>query len=304
MRLCAPAVLLALGLLVTGSEARAQPAACQTAVRRIELAAGTLSPPELCISPGLSTTLLFDRALARDGVVLEGRERFQRVEAAGSMLVLVPSEKLEPGQRLQLKVRFTGTEAPESASFVLVVHADQAERQVEISRAPSGAGSCQTELQRKQEELQRCVAQAERLPPRPERRASLAELILEGGLDTRLLPSVRFNRRELTSASAAQLEAGGVTVYRSVTRLVVLVKVEGPDGMAPWRAVGATFRGPWGEALQPLWVVQPKLLESGTQGKVWVEAELPPEGSRGTFTLELWEEGQARTLTVPGLRAP
>jgi hypothetical protein len=53
-----------------------------------------------------------------------------------------------------------------------------------------------------------------------------------------------------------------------------------------------------------LWVVQPKLLESGTQGKVWVEAELPQEGSRGTLTLELWEEGKARTLTVPGLRAP
>ena len=50
------------------------------------------SLPELCISPGLSTTLLFDRELAKDAVELEGRERFRRVEAAGSLLVLVPSE--------------------------------------------------------------------------------------------------------------------------------------------------------------------------------------------------------------------
>ncbi len=304
MRPCAPAVLLALLLLATGSVARAQPSACQTSVRRIELAPGAASPPELCISPGLSTTMLFDRPLAKDGVVLEGRARFRRVDSAGTLLVLVPSEKLEHGERLQLKVRFTGSEAPESASFVLVVHRDEAERQVEISRAPSVAASCQAELQHKQEELQRCLAQAESLPPRPERRASLAELLADGGIDEKLLTSVTFNRRELHQTSGEGLEAVRATLFRSLTRLVALLEVEGPDGMAPWQAVGAIFRGPSGEALQPLWVVQSQPLLSGAESKVWVEVELPLAASRGPYTLELWGEGKARTLTLQGVKVP
>lgn len=304
MRPCAPAVLLALLLLVTGSAARAQPSSCQTSVRRIELAPGAASPPELCISPGLSTTLLFDRPLAKDGVVLEGRERFRRVDSAGALLALVPSEQLQPGERLQLKVRFAGAEAPESASFVLAVHRDEAERQVEISRAPSGAASCQAELQRKQEELQRCLAQADSPSPRSERRASLAELLAEGGVDEQLLTSVTFNRRELHQTSGEGLEATRATLYRSLSRLVTLVEVEGPDGMSPWRAVGATLRGPSGEALQTLWVVQRQPLVSGAESKVWVEVELPRGASRGPYILELWEEGKTRTLTVQGVKLP
>src|SRR5512139_2212673 len=133
MRLRSPGVLLALLFLASTSLAQTQVLPCQTEARRIELVAGSALPYELCISPGLSTTLLFERALEGDAVLLEGRERFRRVEAAGSLLVLVPSEQLNPGERLRLQVRFAEGAVPQRATFILVVHRGLAERQVEVS---------------------------------------------------------------------------------------------------------------------------------------------------------------------------
>ncbi|WP_224240580.1 DUF2381 family protein [Hyalangium gracile] len=311
MRPCSPALLLALLVLVTSSAVSAQPAACQTTVRRIELGAGAVSPPEVCISPGLSTTLLFDRPLARDAVLLEGRERFQRLEVAGSLLVLVPSEKLEPGERLRLKVRFTPPDAPESATFVLVVHREEAERQVEISRASRPPDSClselqrtEVELQRKEVELQRCLAARPSPASLPDPRVSLAALLSDGAIDASGLTSQLVPLREFPAARTDTARVKQVTVYRSIARLVVAVQLAAPEGMKPWQAVGASLVRPSGEALQAQWLVQPRALTSGERESVWMEVDIPSDGARGSYTLELWDEARARTITVPGVRFP
>ncbi|WP_224371452.1 DUF2381 family protein [Hyalangium versicolor] len=302
-------VLLALVLLVTASVAGAQPPPCQTAVRRIELpTGGGAVPPELCISPGLSTTVLFDRALVRDAVLLEGRERFRRVEALGSLLVLVPSEKLQPGERLSLKVRFADAEAPESVSFVLVVYRDQAERQVEVSRPARPADACQgevqrqeAELQRKEAELQRCLAERAAPPAGLEESALLAQLLAQGAIDDNGLTVQQLTFRKQLSSNEDMPQLIRVTVYRAKTRIVVEVEMAMREGGKAWRTQGASLQQPSGPALQP-WIFQPAPLLAGDSGSVWVE--ISNRRVHGSYTLELWDEGKARTITVPGLKFP
>jgi uncharacterized protein (TIGR02268 family) len=301
MRPCSSAVLLALLLLVTASVARAQPSPCQKPVRRVELATSPGPPPELCISPGLSTTLLFNQELAKGSVELEGQERFHRVEATGSLLVLIPSEKLVPGERLRLKVRFTEAGTASSAAFVLVVYRDQAEQQVEIS-SPPAPGTCQAELQRKEEELQRCRDQ--RASPLPQAQASLAALLMEGVIDRELIPSRVISSPSLMPASAEGLGVTSVTLHRSRVRLVVEVLVASTGLEKPWMAAGASWQSPSGERLEPFWVLQSQPLEPGESEQVWVEVPVPSQGAIGPFTLEVWDSERTRTFTLKGLRMP
>lgn len=306
MRPCSPAVLLALLLLVTASVARAQPSPCQNPVRRIELAKSSSSLPELCISPDLTTTMLFDQELAKDAVELEGRERFRQVQAASSMLVLVPSKKLMPGERLQLKVRFTEGSTPASAAFVLVVYRDQAERQVEITRPPA-AGTSQAELQRMEEELQRMKEELQRCQEQhasPPPLASVAAVMMENALDPRLVTS-----RKITSPSSIPAPAEGLAVtqavlHRSLSRLVIEVLVTNTDPEQPWTAAGAVVLGRSGEVLEPLHVLQSPPLEPGESGQVWVEIPVPSAGPIGPLTLEVWDSERTRTFTLKGLRMP
>jgi len=86
----------------------------------------------VCIRPELSLTLFFDARLAR--VDVEGRERFRRVKLVDDTLTLVASEALHDGARVPVTVYFEDGAAPTRATFVLVVHPSQAERQVEVSR--------------------------------------------------------------------------------------------------------------------------------------------------------------------------
>jgi uncharacterized protein (TIGR02268 family) len=282
MRPCSSAVLLALLLLVTASVARAQPSLCQNSVRRIELAASPSSLPELCISPGLSTILLFDQELAKDAVELEGRERFQRVETTSSALILVPSEKLVPGERLRLKVRLTEAGTPVSAEFALRVYRDQVERQVEISRPPA-PGTCQAELQRKGEELQRCLDQLASPPPLP--LGSLAALMMETAIDPRLVTSRKITSPSLIPTPAEGLAVTQVQLHRSLSRFAVEVHLANTDPEKPWMAAGATLLGRSGEVLQLFHVLQLQPLEPGEVGQAWVEAPVPSMGALGPFTL-------------------
>ncbi|MBN1208282.1 MAG: DUF2381 family protein [Myxococcaceae bacterium] len=298
MRLCSPRVFLALCLVTTSSLAWAQPSPCQTAVRQIELGASSAPPSEICISPGLSTTLLFDGKLVAEAVVLEGRERFRQVELAGNLLVLLPSERLSPGERLRLKVRFAEGGDPMSAAFVLVVHRGQAERQVEVSRAHPAANTCQLELQRKQEELQRCVAQGVVSPP------SIAGLLAGGLLDSTGVTTPAAAQQDLTLISEDELHVASVRFYRSSRRLALEVEVSNVDTARPWALEGATLRSRPGEVQKLLSVMQTAPLAPGTTAAVWVEIDRPKEDAPKSYTLELWDAGRARTITLQGLRLP
>jgi uncharacterized protein (TIGR02268 family) len=304
MRLRSPGVFLVLLLLASASIAQAQVPSCQTETRRIELVAGSAVPHELCISPGLSTTLLFDGALEANTILLEGRERFRRVETAGSLLVLVPSEQLKPGERLRLQVRFAKGVAAESASFVLVVHRDQAERQVEVSFTRRVTDTCQVELRSKEAELQRCLEQH---PPLSEGRAgaeSLAALVAAGLINQKGLTVLELEAKSLLQTREGALEVKRMTLYRSIKRIALEVELKNSDPVKPWALESAALVGQPGEVLETLSVLQQGLLEPGDTQSIWVELAVPKESARGTFTLQLWDAGKARTLTVPGVKLP
>jgi uncharacterized protein (TIGR02268 family) len=301
MRPCSSAIPLALLLLVTASVARAQPPPCQKPIRHVELATSPGSPPELCISPGQTSTLVFDQELAQGPVELEGQERFQLVQAASNVLVLLPSERLTPGERLQLKVRFTEGGPAASAAFVLVVYRDEAEQQVKIS-SPPAPGTCQAELRRQEEELRRCLSQSARPPL--EAMDSLAALLRGNVIDPELTTF-----RELTSPSLLPAPVEGVTVakaalHRSRSRFVVRLQVANTGVGKPWMAEGAHLLSTSGERLKPLWVLQRDAVEEGDFGQVWVEFTVSATGPIGPFTLEVWDGERTRTLTLKGLRLP
>src|SRR5262245_10910594 len=109
---------------------------CDEVQTRFELAAEpNLQVREVCISRGLATTFVFfGGELQPEGVGLEGAGRFTMVEVGKRSVSLLPSDKLEPGERLKLTVRFAGAEAPITATFLLVVHPARATRQVEVFR--------------------------------------------------------------------------------------------------------------------------------------------------------------------------
>lgn len=291
-----PALLLALLLLGTASTAWAQPSPCQTGRRRIELKEGAAPPPEICISPGLVTSLLFDRELAPK-VELEGRPRFERVEAMNRTMLLVPSEKLAPGDRLQLTVRFTGTEAPASASFILVVHRDEADGRVDIFSAPRCPEACQAEIARKEEELRSC---REGQPPRS--RGGLARLLIDGAFDDNPLPQRLLDLPPPILTPGAAFRVTRLRLHIAKDRLVLEANVVNNDPSRPLRLGGAAVTGASGKPLEPLDVVLPEPIPPRKNDSLWVEVTRPNERLPDGYSLQVWDEDKMRTFTLPGLK--
>jgi uncharacterized protein (TIGR02268 family) len=302
MRSPSPVPLLVLLLLAGSSSVRAQPHSCETTARRVELAAGAAPPVEVCVSPGLSTTLLFDSAISPEGVVLEGRNLFQRVEVGDRLLVLVPSARLEPGKRLRLEVRFARGEVPTSVTFTLVAHPSQAERQVELVRAGRLAESCQEELRRKEAELAQCQQQLAR--PFSEAPASLGRLIVGGLLDKDSLKTALLTKEALVQPPGEAVRVLQATLFRSTSRLVLHLRLKSADARTAWAFEGGELLGASGEAGQALWFRQAAALPPGVSGDLWVELEIPTRSAREPQTLKLWDAGKARTITLRNLKLP
>jgi uncharacterized protein (TIGR02268 family) len=301
------AVFLVLALLV-GATATAQPRAvpCEAGTRRIELKTEPSGEvPELCISPGLSTTfLLYGAELLPGGVTVDGRERFTLVEVSNTMLRLVPSERVVPGERLRLTVRFRDGAAPASAAFWLVVYAGQVEPLVEVYREKRTLESYQQQVQEKDSQLRQCQEDNERL---------LAEKESPGGL-TGMLATGLMGEKGVTpkdlSESAVQHPRSAVRVlrvlsYRSTSRVAVELKLEPIPGMEPWRAVRAELVGPGRRALRvkPPWQREP-LREEAEDQRMVIEAEGTEAATRGSFTLKVWDEDGTRTIILTGVVFP
>jgi uncharacterized protein (TIGR02268 family) len=291
-----PAALLALLLLGTASTVWAQPSPCQTGNRRIPLKEGSAPSAEICISPGLSTTLLFDRDLAEAGVGLEGQSRFERVEANARSMILIPSGKLMLGERLRLTVRFAGSEAPLGATFVLVVR-PEAERQVDIVRAPRSCEACQAELARKEEELRSCQSAH---GPAPQ--SGLARLLAHNVFgDVFTIPKRPLEFEPPVPTAKAALGVTRLNLHFIGHRRVVEVALVNKDPSKPWRVAGALVTSASGKPLEPLDVVQLVPAFPGKAAAVWVELQGSAESFPGTYSLQLWDEDKAHTLTLSGL---
>jgi uncharacterized protein (TIGR02268 family) len=293
--------LLGLALLASPGEATEKPPrlTCEPGTRYIELDASRPSQvPEVCIRPALTTTMLFDAELAR--VEVEEPKRFRRVNPAGDTLLLIPSEGLADGVRVPVTVYFKDGAAPASASFVLVVHPSEAERQVEVSRHPRTLESFRQGEQQAQAQAQQCREEKARLQAECSGRSGLTGLIATGLLGKEGI-AARLLTEKATLRPGSSFEAHGVISYRAGGpegrgRVAVAVELRNM-GTTPWTPVGATLVGPNGKALgEPtVWLREP--ITPGEKQRIVVEVEATGEEAQGPFTLKLWGgEGEQSVL--------
>ncbi|RYZ16919.1 MAG: DUF2381 family protein [Myxococcaceae bacterium] len=273
-------------------------------VRRIELVSDDSQPAaEVAVSPGLSTVFIFDSEVSREGVVLEGRERFLILDAGLSTLRLVPSERLSAGDRLKLTVRFQDGAAPASATFVLIAHPARSEAQVEVYRRKRGVETYQEEVRQARLEAEQLREENVRL--RAERSApdGVTGLIATSVLNGRGI-EFRDVSKGVTLAPGGAAGRSVVYAYRTARRVAVEVTLVHVGDAQPWTAAGATLRGKANELkVLQVWQSGPVASDSKSQRLV-VEAEAASESPQGPFTLKLWDADGRRTVTLGNVTFP
>jgi uncharacterized protein (TIGR02268 family) len=298
--------LLALALL-TGATASAQAstAACEPGARRIELRPGPTSKVhEVCISPLLVTLLSFDTDIVRESVTLEGAERFAKAETGESTLKLLPSEKVLPGERLRLTVRFKDGLAPVSAAFWLVVHPARPEPLVEVSRQKRSVESCLQEVTEKDIQLRQCQEENARLHAEEPLTVGLAALLDTGLMDWMGVSPKRITQTvTLPPKSPFSLELA--FSYRSSKRVAIEVWLKAKQEAPPWMAARAELVGPGGRAVQVLSLRQREPVRfGGLPQRVLIDAEATQEEAQGTFTLKLWDADGIWSAVLSGVTFP
>jgi len=280
---------------------------CEAGTRYIELTADTPNKtPEVCIRPELSLTLFFDAKLA--SVEVEGRERFRRVKLVDDTLTLVASEALHDGERVPVTVYFEDGAAPTSATFVLVVHPSQAERQVEVSRHERTVASLRQGEQQARAEAQQCREEKERLQAECSGQGGLTGLIVNGWLGKAGVVARRL--KAAATRPGDPLAAWKVITYRAVGpdgRGRVAVEMELFNrGTVTWTPSGAALVGSKHEELTGLtmWPLE-EPIPPGKSKRIVVELDATESEARGTFTLKLWAgEAGAEGLALDGVTFP
>lgn len=302
------ASLLGLALLAAPVGAEQSPLpVCESGTRYIELDATQPSTlPELCIRPELSLNLFFDAKLAR--VEVEGQERFRRVKVVDDTLTLVASAALHDGERVPVTIYFQDDTVPASATFVLVVHPTQAERQVEVSRHERTVASLRQGEQQARAEAQQCREEKARLQAECSGPVGLTGLIANGWLDKKNVV-VRV-RLDVAERPGNALEASEVSSYRTVGlqgrgRVAVKMTLVNPPGRPSWTPAGAALLGSKQEELPGLTVWPLKPIPPGETQVVTVEMNAAADEARGAFTLKLWaKEAGVGGVNLDGVTFP
>ena len=286
---------------------------CEVGTLHIELMADAPGKAgEVCIHPGLSTTLVFDSQLGR--VELAGRERWFRVVLQGeNALTLIPSEALAVGERVPVTVYFLDAAALASATLELVVHPTQAQRQVEVTRHPRTLLSYREGEQQARAEVQQCREEKARLQAECGDQVGLTVLIDKGLMGTGGIVSMDISR-DVSARPGSTLRSAQAHSYRSdtecvegalkVVRLAVRMELRNM-GQTPWRPTGAVLTGPEHVELNAPGVWSREPIPPGDNRLVVVEVAATAREARGTFTLELrGEDGSARSEFFEGVTFP
>ena len=295
--------------LLAGVPAAAQPASEQRGTaseRHLELTADSAGPqPEVRITPGRATTLVFNAPLLPGGVQVEDEHLVTlAVNESRSLVTLLPSDSPPPDKPLSLMVRFADGAVPERVTFRLVPHPG-AERQVRVYRQPRSADSYKQEAGQERERAERCEAELARTQAEqshPEGLVGLfdAELVGRGqGLQEKTLTG------SITQHPGEPLRVTNSFSYlaEKAERVVVELWVE-HTGHQPWTLEGAELMNTAGTRLRVLRVWPAQTISPGDNRQLVVEAKATLAQSRGTFLLELREAGGANTVTVRGVTFP
>jgi uncharacterized protein (TIGR02268 family) len=295
--------LLVLALLATHAAAQPAPDMPEEKPRRIELGMEQSgSPPELRISPTLSTVVLFDAPLTR--VEVEEPRRFRRVRVAGDTLTLVPAGGLKDGARVKLTVYFQDGAAAGSAALMLVADAAAAEREVEVHRRPRPPEPCQQEVEGLRDENQRLHREVEQLRTAQVRPRGLSGLLADLPLKEDDLLGMRRIDAGLDERSRSSLWVRTAWTYRAGPQVALVLEVENPAGATSWRAGLATLENPAGAASKVLSVWPEAPIPPRERGRIVMEAEASSEETRGTFTLTLQDVGGGPALILGNITFP
>ncbi|MFE8605433.1 DUF2381 family protein [Archangium violaceum] len=293
-----PWSLLAL-LSFQGAVVEPSPVARCEDVQRIELALEpSAAAREICVSPGLTTSLHFDAPVSVD---LQDEVHFEEVVRDRKLLTVMPPPEMSAGERLRLTVRFEGEPASSGTTLVLVGRSGQATHQVEVSRD-----------ERTRESLRRELLQERARTAQLREALARTQAMLEQSGGLRSLIASKTMGPSGVQAQAILLELpgqpeGGLSwvsgiSYRANKTVAAEVWLlnSGPE---PWRVAGGSLVDARGVEMRGLKFRQDEDIAPGQLKPVIVEVDASYAQARGELTLTLWDE-RGRTITLPKVTFP
>ncbi len=295
-------ITIACLLLVARAHAQTAPACREPSERPIELGAERCGrPPQVRVSAGLATVLLFDTPVAR--VDVSEPALLHRVAVHGDVLTLVPKEPTHEEASATLTVYFANGAAPTQAVLQLTVETPaRAERQVEVLRRARTVASFKEELERTQRENQRLRQENEHLRAAQSRPGGLVGVWLSGEMGASGVLPREFQDVREHPRNGLGLRRG--MTFRAQSLMVVATLMNPPDALAPWHAVGAALVGPGGAEVKVLRLWQSESIDPGTSKSVLVETDPLDGPPRGPYTLTLWAEGGKRAVILSNIEFP
>jgi uncharacterized protein (TIGR02268 family) len=246
------------------------------------------------MAAGIATTLRFDAPIDRASVEVEGHDtHFHLVDPGEFTLLLEPSVELKPGESLRVTVHYRDGAFPSEASFVLVSHPTQVDKEVKVARPPLTPEALAAWVAQQQVELTALRARCGD--------SALAGLVFSGRLDKTGVQVLRFNAPPGAQAGLKVSEGLG---YRATTWALIVFKVLNLPGQQPWtpgqvrltRADGTRVK------TRPVRMSQEQLAP-GETGLVVMETEpLSSKNEEEVLRLELLEANGPRRLLIPLVR--
>ena len=291
-----PPFILVLALLHGSPTTTSSNSGACAPVERFELSSSPTGAREVCVSPGLTTSLRFDAPAIVD---LQDEVRFEEVIRDRRLLALMPPRDMAVGERLRLTVRFEEEPTSSGFSLMLVGRSGQATHQVEVYRDERTRESLLQELLQERartEQLSDALARTQALLNQS---GGLRGLIVSGALGPNAIQSREFPQRP-TGYSENELTVTRGVVYRSDTTVAVEIWLKN-SGTTPWTVVGASLAVN-GVALKGLtW--EPATIAPEATVRVVVEVPAIRGEPKGDVTLSLWEAGP-RIINIPDVTFP
>ncbi|WNG27751.1 DUF2381 family protein [Cystobacter fuscus] len=308
MPLASSAGLLSLALLTSTADAAERPPLlpCEAGDVRLEVDASAPGRvPSLCITPELTSTLLFDAKLSR--VELEGREHFRRVTEAADSFMVVPSEAMRDLEPRRLTVYFADGAAPASLAFLLVVHPARAARQVDVIRQTRPVAFYEQKARDAESKAQRCEEEKARFQVEQGGPGGLRGLRAAGLLHGELGVTTKRISEYLKPRPRTALALAEAWSYRAGSqekgRVAVELKLKNA-GAKLWTLAGAMLRGSQAEELTSLPEDTPVSILPGPPGSsVMVEFEATTMQAQGAYTLTLWD-ADGRSIILENVTFP
>jgi uncharacterized protein (TIGR02268 family) len=300
-----PLSLLVLALLQGSPLSQPSSAAECQEVQRIELSLAPGASHEICVSQGLLTAFVFESPVVMD---LQDEPRFAEVTRGRISIALIPPGDMAPGERLRLTVGFADGSSSDTITFMLVAHAGQATRQVEVYRDKRTRESLLQEVTqeraknaRLQEHVEQLQHQFELLRADCDDPGGLRRLIVSKTMGGGGILARAFNQEHLKNSEGILIVEKGMS-YHSAS-LVAVETVLRNSSSEPWIAEEALLVDAKGKEWRAvrLWQAAPILPRESRQVVVEVETSLGEP--RGDVTVVLRGSG-ARGISIPGVTIP